>query len=101
MKEGDLLAVIDHAALDLQLGQARSGVDLARAQLDLLTTGARGEDLAQAQDALNQANETLASARRTARMESLFKVRRHEEAARRRGARFTTAKAQAARRTRP
>ena len=75
VKEGDILAVIDHAALDLQLGQARSGVDLAKAQLDLLTAGARGEDLAQAKDALNQANDTLANAREDFnRMESLYKV---------------------------
>ena len=75
VKQGDLLATIDHAALDIQLGQARSGVDLAKAQLDLLTNGARGEDLAQAREALNQANETLRNAREDfQRMDSLFKV---------------------------
>ena len=75
MRQGDLLATIDHAALDIQLGQARSGVDLATAQLDLLTNGARGEDLAQAREALNQANETLRNAREDfQRMDSLFKV---------------------------
>jgi len=75
VSRGDILAQIDHAALDLQLGQARSGVDLARAQLSLLTNGAREEDLAQAQEALNQANESLRTAQvdfqRTA---SLFKA---------------------------
>jgi HlyD family secretion protein len=75
VKRGDLLAAIDHAALDLQLGQARSGVDLAKAQLDLLLNGARGEVLAQAKEALNQANETLRSAQEDfQRMDSLFKV---------------------------
>lgn len=75
VKEGDILAVIDHAALEIQLGQARSGVDLAKAQLDLLTNGARGEDLAQANDALNQANDTLQNAKEDFnRMESLYKV---------------------------
>lgn len=75
VKEGDILAVIDHAALEIQLGQARSGVDLAKAQLDLLTNGARGEDLAQAKDALNQANDTLQNAQEDFnRMESLYKV---------------------------
>ena len=74
VKRGDLLAVIDHSALDIQLGQAGSGVDLARAQLDLLTNGARGEDLAQAKEALNQANETLRSAQEDfQRMESLLR----------------------------
>jgi len=75
VKQGDILAVIDHAALDIQLGEARSGVDLAKAQLDLLTAGARGEDLAQAKDALNQANDTLENAQEDFnRMESLYKV---------------------------
>ncbi len=75
VKEGDILAVIDHANLEIQLGQARSGVDLAKAQLDLLTDGARGEDLAQAKDALNQANDTLQNAQEDFnRMESLYKV---------------------------
>jgi HlyD family secretion protein len=74
VQKGDLLAVIDHSNLDIQLGQAKSGVDLARAQLDLLTNGARGEDLAQAREALNEANETLSSATEDFhRMESLFK----------------------------
>ncbi len=74
VRRGDLLAEIDHAVLDLQLGQARSGVDLAQAQLNLLTNGARGEDLAQAQEALNQANESLRSAQQDfQRMDSLFK----------------------------
>ena len=59
---GALLAEIDHAALDLQLGQARSGVDLARAELDLLTSGARKEDVSQAQEALIQAGQSLRSA---------------------------------------
>jgi HlyD family secretion protein len=73
VKRGDPLASIDHSTLDIQLGQARSGVDLARAQLDLLTSGARGEDLAQAQEALNQANETLRSAQEdNERMKSLL-----------------------------
>jgi len=72
---GDLLAEIDHASLDLQLGQAVSGVELAQAQLNLLTNGARGEDLAQAQEALNQANESLRTAQVDfQRTSSLFKA---------------------------
>jgi len=75
VREGEILAVIDHEVLEIQLGQARSGVDLAKAQLDLLTNGARGEDLAQAKDALNQANETLRNAQEDfTRTESLYKV---------------------------
>ncbi len=75
VKKGDLLALIDHSNLDIQLGQAKSGVDLARAQLDLLTNGARGEDLAQARETLNEANESLSSAQEDfQRLDSLFKA---------------------------
>jgi HlyD family secretion protein len=59
LKPGDLVARIDSEALDLQLGQAKAGVDLARSQLDLLLGGARSEDLAQARAALEQAGESL------------------------------------------
>ncbi len=73
VRQGQVLAEIDHASLDIQLGQARSGVELEKAQLDLLTSGARGEDLAQAKDALNQANETLQNAEEdNRRMQNLF-----------------------------
>ncbi len=59
LRSGDPVALIDHEALDLQLGQARAGVELARSQLDLLLGGARSEDLAQAQAAVDQANDNL------------------------------------------
>jgi HlyD family secretion protein len=97
VQKGDLLAAIDHATLDIQLGQAKSGVDLARAQLDLLTSGARGEDLAQAREALNAANENLSSAQEDfQRLESLFKAaaatkKQRDDAQ----SRLTTARAQA------
>jgi len=73
-------------------------VDLARAQLDLLTNGARGEDLAQAREALNQAIENLSSAQEDfQRLESLFKAaaatkKQRDDAQ----SRLTTARAQAA-----
>jgi membrane fusion protein YbhG len=97
VKQGDILAVIDHSTLDIQLGQARSGVDLAKAQLDLLTNGARPEDLAQARDALTQANDTLGNAREDfQRTQRLFDVgaatkKQRDDAE----TRFTIAKAQA------
>jgi HlyD family secretion protein len=75
VRRGDVLALIDHATLDIQVGQAKSGVDQARAQLELLTNGAREEDLAQAREALSQANDNLRSAQDDfQRTESLFKV---------------------------
>jgi HlyD family secretion protein len=98
VREGELLARIDHVGLDIQLAQAKSGVSLARAQLDLLTSGARGEDLAQAQEQLNQASETLRGAQDDfTRMKSLSDAgaatRKQREDAE---LRFTTARAQAA-----
>ena len=56
---GDILARLDHASLDLQLRQAQAGVDLAVAQLALLRSGARREDIRQAEEALKQAETAL------------------------------------------
>jgi len=60
---GDTIAKIDHSLLDLQLGQSRAGIELARAQLDLLLGGSRSEDLAQAQAAIDSSAEALRLAR--------------------------------------
>ncbi len=54
VRAGDMLAVVDHDTLDIQLRQAEAGVDLARAQLALLREGARREDIQQAEAALRQ-----------------------------------------------
>ena len=97
VRPGDLLAEVDHSTLDLQLSQARSGVDLARAQLDLLVNGARAEDLIQAREQLNQANDSLKSAEGDfERMKSLFSggaaTKKQRDDA---DVRFTMARAQA------
>jgi HlyD family secretion protein len=63
LAKGGIVATIDHSTLDLQLGQSRAGVELARAQLDLLLGGARSEDLAQAQAAVDASGEALRLAR--------------------------------------
>ncbi len=62
VKAGDVLALIDHASLDIELRQAEGGADLARAQLDLLVKGARKEDIAQAEEQLSQAETDLKTA---------------------------------------
>jgi len=59
VQAGDKLAAIDHSSLDIQLRQAEAGVDLARAQLVLLRSGARREDIRQAEAALAQAQASL------------------------------------------
>lgn len=58
LRTGDDIAFIDHAALDIQLGQAEAGIEVVRAQLDQLLVGARAEDLAQAEAAVDSARET-------------------------------------------
>jgi HlyD family secretion protein len=67
VRAGDVLALIDHETLDIQLRQAEAGIDLARAQLVLLRNGARREDIEQAEAALSQAEASLKVARDDAR----------------------------------
>jgi len=59
VRPGDILAEVDHATADIQLRQAEAGVALARAQLALLLSGARKEDIQQAEAALKQAEANL------------------------------------------
>jgi len=59
VKSGDLLVELDHDLLDIQLRQAESGVDLANAQLKLLKSGARKEDIKQTEELLKQAKINL------------------------------------------
>ncbi len=57
--KGDILVLIDHETLDIQLRQAEAGTDLAEAQLALLRKGARAEDIRQGEEALRQAGANL------------------------------------------
>ena len=54
VKKGDLLVEIDHDLLDIQLRQSEAGVDLANAQLRLLKSGARREDIKQSEELVKQ-----------------------------------------------
>jgi HlyD family secretion protein len=75
VKQGDKLAVVDHATLDIQLRQAEAGVRQAEAQLALLVKGARSEDIRQAEAALKQAEAALTVAEDDARrMRALAKT---------------------------
>lgn len=58
VQAGDKLAVIDSAALAIQLRQAEAAVDLAHSQLELLLKGARVEDIRQVEEAAKQAEAT-------------------------------------------
>ena len=59
VRKGDVLILVDHEALDIQLRQAEAGVALADAQLALLKKGSRVEDVRQGEEALRQAGANL------------------------------------------
>jgi HlyD family secretion protein len=59
VKKGDLLVEIDHDLLDIQLRQSEAGVDLANAQLRLLRSGARKEDIRQSEELVKQGKINL------------------------------------------
>jgi len=63
VKTGDTLAILDHSSVDIQLNQARAGVDLADAQYQLLINGARREDLQLAEESLRQTESSYKSAK--------------------------------------
>ncbi|MDA8217704.1 MAG: efflux RND transporter periplasmic adaptor subunit, partial [Dehalococcoidales bacterium] len=52
---GQVLATIDTALLEAQIGQTQAGVDLARANAALVEAGARGEEVRQLEAAVAQA----------------------------------------------
>jgi HlyD family secretion protein len=97
VKPGDSIASIDHAGLDIQLRQAEAGASLAQAQLDLLKSGARSEDIRQVEEAFRQAETVLKTAEEDdRRMRDLaakgsVTAKQAEDAA----ARLTVARAQA------
>ncbi|MBV6477563.1 MAG: hypothetical protein HGGPFJEG_00302 [Ignavibacteria bacterium] len=59
VKTGDLLFVIDHDLLDIQLRQAEAQMEQMQAQLNLLLAGPRKEDVALAEEQLNLAEINL------------------------------------------
>src|SRR5690606_37468839 len=72
--EGDTVMIIDSELLSYQLQQALAGVKIAEAQLNLLKTGAREEDIAQAEQFLKQAEINYNSAQKDQeRVERLYK----------------------------
>lgn len=64
VREGDLLAELDHTILDYRLQQALSREKQVRAQLELLREGARSEDIQQAEAQLAQARQNLELAKK-------------------------------------
>lgn len=73
VKKGDTLITVDHSLLDIQLQQAVASRDLSEAQYSLLRSGARREDIAQAEETTRQAEINLTQASNDlARMEKLY-----------------------------
>jgi HlyD family secretion protein len=62
VRAGDTLAVLDQSTLTMQWEQAKAGVDLARAQYQMLQNGARSEDISTAGESLLQMESTLKNA---------------------------------------
>jgi len=74
VKKGDLLIEISHDLLDIQLRQSEAGVELANAQLKLLRSGARREDIKQSEDLVKQAKINMDLARQDKeRAEELYR----------------------------
>jgi len=74
VKKGDLLVEISHDLLDIQLRQSEAGVELANAQLKLLRSGARREDIKQSEDLVKQAKINMDLARQDKeRAEELYR----------------------------
>lgn len=74
VKKGDLLIEISHDLLDIQLRQSEAGVELANAQLKLLRSGARREDIKQSEELMKQAKINMELALKDKnRAEELFR----------------------------
>jgi RND family efflux transporter MFP subunit len=98
VKSGDLIAELDHAALDAQVAQAQAGLAAAQAKLAQLQRGPRTEDVAAAagqRDAANQQAQA-AAAQATAAAQGLTTLDAQVQAAQQTAA-AAQAQAQAAR----
>ena len=76
VKAGDTVLIIDHELLDIQLRQAIASKDVTEAQLRLMLSGSRKEDIIQAEQNLNQAKINYELAERDKiRMQNLYDSR--------------------------
>jgi HlyD family secretion protein len=62
VRAGDTLAILDKSTIQIQWEQAQAGVDLARAQYQMLLNGARSEDISSAGQSLIQMESTQKNA---------------------------------------
>jgi HlyD family secretion protein len=62
VKKGDLIAQVDPTDYELRRDEARAGLALAQAQLDLMLAGARNEDIERAREQVNEARAAAGAA---------------------------------------
>ena len=73
VKDGDTLIILDKTILEFQKQQAEAGVELTKAQFDMLQKGARIEEIVQVEESYNQALTNFKSTEEDfERMKSLF-----------------------------
>lgn len=73
VSKGDTLAILDTVIYRLQADQAKANFEAADAALDMLKNGARDEDKVQAEEALRQAEDNLATvSENKTRFENLY-----------------------------
>ncbi|MBN2572917.1 MAG: efflux RND transporter periplasmic adaptor subunit [Ignavibacteriales bacterium] len=73
LNRGDTILLIDTELYDIQLRQAKAGLDFAKSQLQLIRKGARYEDVQQIKELLNQAEANFLLAKEDSiRITSLY-----------------------------
>ncbi len=73
---GDTILIIDHELFDIQLRQAEASKDITDAQLKLMLTGARREDINQAEQSFYQTKINFETAEKDKiRMQNLYDTR--------------------------
>lgn len=71
VKQGEVIAELDHTSLDAQVAQAKAGVAAAQAQLETLEAGSRPETVAEAKANLEAAQKALAVMQSGGRSETI------------------------------
>lgn len=71
VKAGDVIATLEHSAVDANVKQAEAALQMAKAKLAQMEAGSRAETVAQAEATLDSARQRLASAKAGSRSEAV------------------------------
>ncbi len=71
VKEGDVIAVLEHSTIDAQVSQGEAALAVAKAGLAKLESGARSETVAAAEVSVDSARQKLLSAQAGSRTEAI------------------------------